>query len=131
MYLLFRKLEELELAPQETVAMLELIHRFSMSEVTPKCRLLEGQLSITAYYTPSYPRMQQRNGGCRAPSAGHARYVCPGCGCIMQLAEIRAPKRGHLWMRRWLDTHRMRTAARQAPERIRARHHRYYQVATA
>jgi hypothetical protein len=55
----------------------------------------------------------------------------------MQLAEIWEPKRGHIWMKpalslskgRWLDTHRMRTAARQALERIRAQHHRYRQLA--
>jgi hypothetical protein len=63
---------------------------------------------------------------CRGPSAGYARYVCPGCGCIMQPAEMWEPQRGRLWMRRWLDTHRMHTAAFQALERIRARHHRYH-----
>jgi len=51
------------------------------------------------------------------------------CGCIMQLAEIWDPKHGHIWMRRWLETHRMRKAARQALERIRLEHHRYRQLA--
>ncbi len=26
---------------------------------------------------------------------------CPYCGCIVQLAEIWEPKRGHIWMKRW------------------------------
>ena len=39
---------------------------------------------------------------------------CPRCGRIMQLAEIWEPKRGHIWIKRWLETHRMRTAARPA-----------------
>jgi hypothetical protein len=47
----------------------------------------------------------------------------------MQLAEIWDPKHGHIWMRRWLETHPMRKAARQALERIRLEHHRYRQLA--
>jgi hypothetical protein len=30
----------------------------------------------------------------------------------MELAEIWEPKRGFVWMKRWLETHRMRKAAR-------------------
>jgi len=37
----------------------------------------------------------------------------------MQLAEIWEPKRGHIWMKRWIDTHRLRKAARLAMERLR------------
>jgi hypothetical protein len=62
-------------------------------------------------------------------SFGYDPLECPRCGCIMQLAEIWEPKRGHIWMKRWLETHRMRTAARQALERIRAQHRRYRQLA--
>jgi hypothetical protein len=32
----------------------------------------------------------------------------------MELAEIWEPKRGFVWMKRWLETHRMRKAARDA-----------------
>ncbi len=62
-------------------------------------------------------------------SFGYDPLECPRCGCIMQLAEIWDPKHGHIWMRRWLDTHRYRRAARQTLEHIRAQHHRYRQLA--
>ncbi len=61
-------------------------------------------------------------------SFGYDPLECPHCGCIMQLAEIWDPKRGHIWMRRWLETHRMWRAARQALEHIRATHSRYRQL---
>jgi len=32
----------------------------------------------------------------------------------MELAEIWEPKRGHVWMRQWLETHRLLKAARDA-----------------
>ena len=38
--------------------------------------------------------------------------VCQKCGCFMELVEIWEPQRGHVWMKRWLETHRMRKAAR-------------------
>jgi len=38
----------------------------------------------------------------------------PKCGRKMELAEIWEPKRGYVWMRRWLETHRLRKAARDA-----------------
>ena len=47
-------------------------------------------------------------------SFGYDPLECPRCGRIMQLAEIWEPKRGHIWIKRWLETHRMRTAARPA-----------------
>jgi hypothetical protein len=47
----------------------------------------------------------------------------------MQSIEIWDPKHGHIWMRRWLDAHRYRRAARQALECTRAQHHRYRQLA--
>ena len=46
----------------------------------------------------------------------------------MQLAEIWEPKRGHIWMKRWPDTHRMRKAARLALQQIRAIFPRYHQL---
>ena len=52
-------------------------------------------------------------------SFGYDPLECPHCGCIMQLAEIWDPKHGHIWMKRWIDTHRMRKAARLAMERLR------------
>jgi hypothetical protein len=66
---------------------------------------------------------------CIKQSFGYDPLECPQCGCIMQLAEIWEPKRGHIWMKRWLDTHRMRKAARLALERIRATFPRYRQLA--
>ena len=53
-------------------------------------------------------------------SFGYDPLECPRGGCIMQLAEIWEPKRGHIWWKRWLETHRMWRAARQALEQIRA-----------
>jgi hypothetical protein len=47
-------------------------------------------------------------------SFGYDPLECARCGRIMQLAEIWEPKRGHIWIKRWLETHRMRTAARPA-----------------
>jgi hypothetical protein len=61
-------------------------------------------------------------------SFGYDPLECPRCGCIMQLAEIWEPKRGHIWMKRWINTHRMRKAFRQALERIRTEHHHYQQL---
>jgi hypothetical protein len=51
-------------------------------------------------------------------SFGYDPLECPHCGCIMQLAKIWEPKRGHIWMKRWIDTHRMRKATRLAMERL-------------
>lgn len=62
-------------------------------------------------------------------SFGYDPLKCPLCGEIMVLVEIWEPKRGHIWMKRWLETHRMRKAARQAMEQIRTHHHRYQQLA--
>jgi len=61
-------------------------------------------------------------------SFGYDPLECPRCGCIMQLAEIWEPKRGHIWMKRWIDTHRMRKAARLALERLREALPRYRQL---
>jgi hypothetical protein len=47
-------------------------------------------------------------------SFGYDPLACPRCGRIMELAEIWQPQRGHIWMKRWLETHRMRNAARDA-----------------
>jgi hypothetical protein len=68
-------------------------------------------------------------GGVRVRSFGYDLLECPQCGCMMQLAEIWEPKRGHIWMKRWLETYRMRKAARQALECIRTQHRRYRQLA--
>ena len=62
-------------------------------------------------------------------SFGYDPLECPRCGCILQLAEIWEPKRGHIWMKRWLETHRCRRAARLALEYIRASFPRYRQLA--
>jgi hypothetical protein len=47
-------------------------------------------------------------------SFGYDPLACPRCGHIMELAEIWEPKRGFVWMKRWLETQRMRKAARDA-----------------
>jgi hypothetical protein len=39
-------------------------------------------------------------------SFGYDPLSCPNCGCIMELAENWAPKRGFVWMKQWLETHR-------------------------
>jgi len=47
-------------------------------------------------------------------SFGYDPLACPRCGRTMELAEIWEPKRGFVWMKRWLETHPMRKAARDA-----------------
>ena len=54
-------------------------------------------------------------------SFGYAPLACPRCGTIMQLAEVWEPKRGHVWMRRWLETHRAIKALRAAFSDLRTR----------
>ena len=53
-------------------------------------------------------------------SFGYDPLACPRCGRILELAEIREPQRGHIWMKRWLETHRLRKAARDALAQVRA-----------
>ena len=45
-------------------------------------------------------------------SFGYDPLSCPRCGRIMELAEIWEPKRGHIWMKQWLETHHLLKAAR-------------------
>ncbi len=52
-------------------------------------------------------------------SFGYDPLACPRYGRIMELAEIWEPKRGFVWMKRWLETHRVRKAARDAIKRLR------------
>ena len=47
-------------------------------------------------------------------SFGYDPLECQKCGCFMELVEIWEPQRGHVWMKRWLETHRVRKAARDA-----------------
>ena len=47
-------------------------------------------------------------------SFGYDPLECKKCGCFMELVEIWEPQRGHVWMKRWLETHRRRKAARDA-----------------
>jgi len=54
-------------------------------------------------------------------SFGYDPLACPHCGRILELAEIWEPQRGHIWMKRWLETHRMRKAARDALAAVRVR----------
>ena len=39
-------------------------------------------------------------------SFGYDPLECKKCGCFMELVEIWEPQRGHVWMKRWLETHR-------------------------
>ena len=83
-------------------------------------------------------------------SFGYDPLECKKCGCFMELVEIWEPQRGHVWMKRWLETHRtqytdavctalcrtnwvgMRKAARDAlAARLAARPARYTQLAFA
>lgn len=47
-------------------------------------------------------------------SFGSDPLECRQCGRLMQLVEIWEPQRGHVWMKRWLETHRLRKAAHDA-----------------
>lgn len=53
-------------------------------------------------------------------SFGYDPLLCPRCGRTLELASIWEPQRGHIWMRRWLETHRIRKAARDALAQVRA-----------
>lgn len=53
-------------------------------------------------------------------SFGYDPLQCPRCGHILALAEIWEPRHGHIWMKRWLETHRRRRAARLAMAQLRA-----------
>jgi len=63
-------------------------------------------------------------------SFGHDPLACPHCQTIMELVEIWEPNRHYIWMKRWLETHRRRQAAREALARALAqRPRRYRQLA--
>jgi hypothetical protein len=47
-------------------------------------------------------------------SFGYDTLSCPNCGRTLELAEIWETNRGFIWMKQWLETHRMRKAARDA-----------------
>ena len=65
-------------------------------------------------------------------SFGFDPLECKKCGCFMELVEIWEPQRGHVWMKRWLETHRQRKAARDAlSDRLAARPARSTQLAFA
>lgn len=53
-------------------------------------------------------------------SFGYDPLLCPRCGRTLELAEIWEPQRGHIWMKRWLETHRIRKAARDALAHVHA-----------
>ena len=60
-------------------------------------------------------------------SFGYDPLACPRCGTTMQLVEIWGPKRGHVWMRRWLETHRAIKALREAFAQLHTRPLDHYQ----
>ena len=62
-------------------------------------------------------------------SFGYDPLERPRCGRTLQLAEIWELKRDHIWMPRWLETHRMRKAARQALAHLGAEPRRHRQLA--
>jgi hypothetical protein len=78
-------------------------------------------LLVTAKHLPWRERIQA--------SFGYDPLLCPRCGRTLELVEIWEPKRGHIWMKRWLETHRLRKAARDAMRQIQqARSTRYQQL---
>jgi hypothetical protein len=62
-------------------------------------------------------------------SFGYDPLQCPRCDQTLELVEIWEPKRGPVWMKRWLETHRLRKAARQAMDQLRSALPRYQQLA--
>jgi hypothetical protein len=60
-------------------------------------------------------------------SFGYDPLTCPRCGRTLELVEIWEPKRGHIWMKRWLETHRLRKAARDAMRQLMQAHPARYQ----
>jgi hypothetical protein len=63
-------------------------------------------------------------------SFGYDPLTCPRCGRTLELVEIWEPNRGHIWMKHWLETHRLSKAARDAVRQIQqARSTRYQQLA--
>ena len=60
-------------------------------------------------------------------SFGYDPLLCPRCGRTLELVEIWEPKRGHIWMKRWLETHRLRKAARDAMRQLQQAHPARYQ----
>ena len=65
--------------------------------------------------TPSGPPSPRWGDGQGQASYGYDPLACPWCATTMQLAEIWEPKRGHVWMRRWLETHRATEAKNRNP----------------
>lgn len=59
---------------------------------------------------------------------GYAPLACPNCQTIMELVKIWEPERRYIWMKRWLETHRRRKAARELARRLAARPKRYHQL---
>ena len=53
-------------------------------------------------------------------SLGYDPLQCPCCGHTLVLTEIWEPRRGHIWMKCWLETHRQRKAALLAVEQLQA-----------
>jgi hypothetical protein len=49
---------------------------------------------------------------------GQDPLQCPNCQTIMELVEIWEPERRYICMKRWLETHRRRKAAREALARL-------------
>ena len=78
-------------------------------------------LLVTAKHLPWRERIKA--------SFGYDPLLCPRGGRTLELVEIWEPKRGHIWMKRWLETHRLRKAARDAMRQIQqARSIRYQQL---
>ena len=51
---------------------------------------------------------------------GHDPLECPNCQTTLVLVEIWEPQRRYIWMKRWLETHRRRRAARELLKRLQA-----------
>jgi len=63
-------------------------------------------------------------------SFGYDPLICPRCGNTLELVEIWEPKRRHVWMKHWLETHCLRKASRDAMRQLQgARPTGYRQLA--
>ena len=60
-------------------------------------------------------------------SFGYDPLLCPRCGRTLERIEIWEPKRGHIWMKRGLETQRLRKAAHAAMRQLQQAHPAHYQ----
>jgi len=67
---------------------------------------------------------------CIKASFGYDPLLCPRFDRTLEQVEIWEPKRDHIWMKHWLETHRLRKAVRDAMKQLQQAHPaRYRQLA--